>query len=342
MQSYRPPAGLVVDPAIRLSIAGIAEPTFREQGEAMMVQLAARKRKPVHDSTLFTWRHYLNHWIYPSIGDLPLSEIKHSTIKPLIRAMSDAGLKPTTIDVHFRLISRVLASYIDEQGESIYARKWNFDFLDLPVIGTRTLNRPCFSEGIVSGLARWRFPREQMIFILAAVSGARIGELLGLDIGQHVSTDCSTLRIERGVNGGHLVPYVKTIASYREIDLHDTVARVLKQYIGGRTSGLLFSTANGTPMRSNNILAGHLHPALRDLEFVNVCTGTARAGMHAFRRFRNTLLGKCPGLPERLQKYWMGHSASSIAEKYDRAIEDREFRKSWTQRCGIGFKLPCE
>jgi integrase len=234
----------------------------------------------------------------------------------------------------------VIASYVNEQGEAIYDRKWNYDILDLPIIEPRTMNRPCFSEEIVNGLALWRYPRERMIFILAAASGARISELLGLDIGQHVSSDCSTLRIECQAYRGRIVPCVKTIASYREIDLHDSAAGVLKQYIGDRTSGLLFCTANGTPMVLGSILSGHLHPALRELGFVNACTRKNMAGMHAFRRFRNTHLGKCPGLPERLQKYWMGHAVPSITGKYDKTIEDREFRKSWAQRCGIGFTLP--
>jgi hypothetical protein len=64
--------------------------------------------------------------------------------------------------------------------------------------------------------------------------------------------------------------------------------------------------------------------------------------MHALRRFRNTYLGKCPGLPERLRKFWMGHSVPRISRAYDKTIDDREFRLMWAQQCGIGFKLPFE
>jgi integrase len=318
MQSYPAPEGSPIDPAIQQTSTGSAEPTFREQGEAFLLQLSTRIRKPVHNSTLFTWEHNLNHWIYPAIGHLPLSEVTNSTVKPLIAAMTDAGLRASYINAQFRLVKEVVASLLDEQGEPKYPRRWNAVYLDLPLINPRTLNRPCFSEEIVNGLARWRFPRERMIFILAAASGARIGEILGLDVSQHVSTDCSILKIERQADHGHLVPYVKTNASNREIDLHLSVAEMLNDFIGDRKSGLLFSTANCTPMNLTHILSGHLHPALRELGFVNLCTGTEKAGMHAFRRFRNTLLGKCLGLPERVQKYWMGHSAHSITERYDK------------------------
>jgi integrase len=338
MHSYVQPAGRPVNPATRLTFTSVPDPTFKEQAEAMLVQLASRKRKPVHESTLFTWAHHLNHWLYPAIGHLQLSQITHATIKPLIGAMVAAGLKPTSIDAHFRLIRKVVDSCLDESGESIYRRTWNYDFLDLPVINPRTMNRPCFSDEIVSGLARWRFPREQMIFILAAASGARIGELLGLDIDQHFSQGCETLRIERQVDRGHLVPYTKTEASYREVDLHRDVAGTLQKFIGSRM-GLLFCTGKGTVMNATNVLR-HLHSALHELGFVNPYTGTDKAGMHGFRRYRNTHLNKCADLPDRLHKFWMGHSARTMSDLYDKTTEDRQFRAMWAQRCGMGFQLP--
>jgi integrase len=271
-----------------------------------------------------------------------LGEVKHSTVKPLISAMSEAGLSAGTIDVDFRLVKRVVASYEDEQGEPIFVRRWSPEFLDLPIIEQHSLNRPCFDEETVNMLARWRFPRERMFFILAAASGGRANELLGLDICQHISPDFSTLRIERQVSRGRIVDCVKTLASYREIDLHFSVARVLKRFVGTRTSGLLFSTSKETPLNLTNILSVHLHPALRELGYINSCTGKTLAGTHAFRRFRNTQLGKCPGLPESLQKYWMGHRDPSMTGKYDKFADDREFRKMWAQRCGIGFELPID
>lgn len=35
-----------------------------------------------------------------------------------------------------------------------------------------------------------------MLFILDAASGARISELLGLEIGKHISSDCTTLCVK--------------------------------------------------------------------------------------------------------------------------------------------------
>lgn len=334
------PAGFLLNPALNSSSVGLPDPTFKEQAEAMLVELAMRKRKPVHASTLATWRSHLAYRLYPAIGHLPLSQITHTVIKRLIADMIAAGLKPTSINAHFRLVKKVMNSCLNDSGESIYSRVWNLDILDMPVIRPRLLNRPCFDDEIVTALARYRFPRERMIFILAAASGLRIGELLGLDIEQHLSDECATLRIERQVARDKLVPYTKTAASYREVDLHLNVAAVLKRFIGDRT-GFLFCTVNGTPMRAAHI-SQHLHSALHDVNYVNPITATGMAGFHAFRRFRNTHLGRCPNLPPRVNKYWMGHSAGSISDQYDKSIEDRGFRAMWAQRCGIGFELPLD
>jgi integrase len=334
------PAGFLLNPALNSSSVGLPDPTFKEQAEAMLIELAMRKRKPVHASTLVTWRSHLAYRLYPAIGHLPLSQITHTVIKRLIADMIAAGLKPTSINSHFQLVKRVIDSCLDATGESIYSRAWNLDILDMPVIISRLLNRPCFDDEVMTALARYRFPRERMVFILAAASGLRIGELLGLDIEQHISDGCATLRIDRQVACRKLVPYTKTAASYREVDIHSDVAAVLKRFIGNRT-GLLFGTANGTPMQVAKISL-HLHTALHDLSYVNPITGRDMAGLHAFRRFRNTHLGKCPNLPPRLQKYWMGHSAGSMSDRYDKSIEDREFRTMWAQRCGIGFELPLD
>lgn len=340
MQPKNPLTKSAVTPPSSLNVSYVTDPTFRTQAEVYLERLATRKRKPAKSSTLYSWRSYLNKWIYPALGDLPLSQVKNSTVRPLIKDMSEAGLKPSAIDAHFRLVKWIVSSLLDEKGEPIYVRQWNYDFLDLPIVDPRTMNTPCFSGEIVSGLARWRYPREQMIFILAAASGARISELLGLEIGRHISPDCLTLEIKQQAYRCRIVPHVKTNASYRKIDLHLSVARMLEEFIGQRTAGLLFCTANGTPLA--DVLPHHLHPALRELGFVNACTGTHKAGMHALRRFRNTHLGKCPGLPERLRKFWIGHSVPRISRAYDKTIDDREFRLMWAQQCGIGFKLPFE
>jgi len=249
-------------------------------------------------------------------------------------------LKPGTIQDRIGVIKSVVASAVNTEGEQLYPRKWNHDFMDVPVVVDRDINAPCFNSEIVSGLARWKDCRARTLFILCAASGLRIGEVLGLDLAKNVSADFRTLRIEQKAFRGEIQERLKTESSYREIDLDPRVAAILKHFAAGRTTGLLFRTRTGKPLRPEEILRTHLHPALRMLGYKNPVTGDHKAGTHAFRRFRETHLGKVEGLPRGIRLFWMGHAEESMTDHYNKIKEDRGARKEWAERCGVGFDLP--
>jgi len=62
----------------------------------------------------------------------------------------------------------------------------------------------------------------------------------------------------------------------------------------------------GKPVSPSNIIRRHLHPALKELGYVNPFNGTHKAGNHAFRRFLNTYLRNKTQCPEGLRNYWIG------------------------------------
>jgi integrase len=49
-------------------------------------------------------------------------------------------------------------------------------------------------------------------------------------------------------------------------------------------------------------------------DFIDLPTGTHKAGNHAFRRFRNTYLRNYTDCPEGLYKYWMGHAGRDMSD----------------------------
>ena len=146
--------------------------TFRDQAKWWLNRIQHRKRKPLASATLELWQGCLNNWINPSIGDLPLSEVNNGVLKALVAKMSDGGLSPKTItDNYVPVVRMVVASAVDEQGEEIYPRKWNNEFIDLPVVEKEKQNTPSFSAQVMTGLARWKKARERMIFILCGAAG---------------------------------------------------------------------------------------------------------------------------------------------------------------------------
>src|SRR5205085_767501 len=61
-------------------------------------------------------------------------------------------------------------------------------------------------------------------------------------------------------------------------------------------------------------------------------------GFHSFRRFRITKLRQA-NIPEDLIRYWVGHSAESITDRYSKLASDLEFRSHWAKGAGLGFDL---
>jgi integrase len=171
-----------------------------------------------------------------------------------------------------------------------------------------------------------------VLYALLAGTGLRIGEAAGLEVSD-ISADGLTLTIQRSVWNGR-VQTPKTTNAFREVDLHPSLAALLKAYVGERTSGLLFSTATGKPISQTNILKRSLHPVLKAIE-------RDKAGFHSFRRFRTTWLRKNRA-PEDLIRFWLGHADKSVTDGYSKLKEDVAFRQLCAANVGLGFELPAE
>lgn len=97
--------------------------------------------------------------------------------------MLAGGLSPKTIDNYTQVVKMVVASAVDKEGEQIYQRKWNHEFIDMPLLEKAKQNTSCFSSSVMTGLATWKYRCERTVFILCVATGSRIGEALGLEIG---------------------------------------------------------------------------------------------------------------------------------------------------------------
>jgi hypothetical protein len=72
--------------------------TFRQQSERWLEQVRTRNRKPVKPATAFSWANCVKKWLNPNLGDLPLTDVNNSTVKPLVSKMNSAGLSAKSID----------------------------------------------------------------------------------------------------------------------------------------------------------------------------------------------------------------------------------------------------
>jgi integrase len=310
--------------------------TFREQAETWLEQVKNRKRRPVAPSTLATWECCLDRWLNPSIGDIPLDNIKNLALKGLGIKMVEGGLGESAIRSYTNVVKMVVASAVNEEGEELYPRKWNHSFIDLPRTGNS--RQPSFTGDmltrIIVGARKETF---QFFFALCGGSGLRFGEALGIRK-QDVSPDCSTIKIVQKVWRSQIQDFLKTDSGFREIDLCPPLVAMLRKYLekqrGMPKSDLLFQSRSGKPLHQSNVLRRTLHPILETLNEL-------KCGCHAFRRFRATHLRKS-GVPEDLIHFWLGHAGKSVTDNYSKLKHDLDFRKEVAVRVGLGFELPSE
>jgi integrase len=303
--------------------------TFRKQAEWWLNHVQQRKRKPIRPATAAGFASYLKKWLNPTLGDVPLSSVNNSLVKGLVTKMTEARLSPKMVNNVIQVVKTVVASAVNENGEQLYPRTWNHEFIDLPEV--KNQRQPTYSTEVMKAIVASSKGRERMLFALLGSSGMRIGEALGIEIDKHISEDFSTLHIRQKVWHGSVQSFLKTDSGDRDIDLHPSIATMLRNFVGDRTSGFLFCSKNARPLLQTNVLRLSLHPLLRELK-------QPKTGAHAFRRFRTTWLRKQLA-PEDLIRFWLGHANKSITDVYSKLKEDVEFRKKVAEQVGIGFEL---
>lgn len=175
---------------------------------------------------------------------------------------------------------------------------------------------------------------EQALYVLVAATGMRISEALALEA-KHFINDGRTIEVNQQVDRDtpRIVPYLKTDAGSRQIDLSTAVAAYLQGFIDGK-DGLLFQTRNGTPYLHNNLEQRWLTPRLKAM-------GIDEKGMgfHAFRRFRKTWLrGK--RCKDDINNFWRGHKPKTMSELYSRMNQELEQRHAEADLVGVGFDVP--
>lgn len=306
--------------------------TFRTQGEWWLSHVQARKRSPIRPSTAAGFGSYLRKWLYPNLGGLPLSSVNNPVVRGLVTKMTEAGLSAKMVNNVVQVVKMVVASAVNEDGEQVHPRTWNHEFIDLPDV--KDQRQPTFTSEVMKAITARSEERERMLYVLLGAAGMRIGEALGIEIDKHFSDDFSTLLIRQKVWNGRVQSFLKTENGFRDIDLHPSIAKILKGFVGNRNSGFLFCSKSGKPLLQSNILRLSLHPILEELK-------QPKSGAHAFRRFRTTWLRK-QNAPEDLIRFWLGHANKSVTDGYSKLKEDVMFRRKIAEQVGIGFELPAE
>ena len=297
--------------------------TFRAQAAKWIQAVSTRRRKPAKPATISGWRHALDKWLLPNLGELLLADVGNAALKGLVEKMFCAGLSAQTIVTHSKVVKMVVASAVNSEGEQIHPRKWNSEFIGLPIVDPTKQRRPTVTEAELGEILASAKGRYVVLFALLAGTGLRIGEALGLKP-IDLSPDYRVLYVRRSIwHGQEQQP--KTPNAVREVDMAEPMAQLLRGYVAGRTA-YLFATKTGRPLEQSAVLRALY------------ATGK-KGGLHAFRRFRTENLRRA-GAPEDLIQFWLGHSKKTVTDRYAVGLtKDLAWRRGWCDLVGLGFSL---
>lgn len=298
--------------------------TFAEQAETYMLGLAKGRRQR-SDSTLSGYQSYLDAQLLPRIGSKRLRDINEAVLKPVFDEICPK-LSPSTITCIRNVFKGVMDSAVDETGRKLYARDWNWGFLDLPEVVPAEQDAPAVARETLQEAICGGDKQDRLLWGLIAASGLRAGEAFAVTTvpgapGNYWNPADRTITVtcQRTPEGKLTDP--KTASGVRTVDLCSQMNDFLVRHAS--EGPVLFPLSYG----------GYLK------RFKKAFPATGRDGFHSIRRFRLTQI-QASGVPETLDRFWSGHAATDVHTRY--AVWDSKLieRREWAEKIGLGFELP--
>jgi integrase len=156
------------------------------------------------------------------------------------------------------------------------------------------------------------------MFLVAALTGLRAGEVCGLSV-DSVNLERKTITVSQSAWYGQLQA-PKSKSAVRTVPIPDILCDVLRVYLRQwkpNTARLLFATRSGKPHSANKIVQRKLWPILDKL-------GIPRCGFHAFRHTASTLLIDVGASPASVRAQ-LGHSdVRTTLDAYSHTVEQSQ------------------
>jgi integrase len=278
-------------------------------------------------SSISSMENHLTKHILPRFGRRPLDAIDETAVQEFV-----ADLKRTTFHRRrrngqvlktYKLSRKTILNLVGVLKLVLGRKMWMTWDLDLGE--PEEPDQRYFTEQQLREIINNAEGQGRVLFALLAGTGMRIGEAAGLHV-DDLDLDNCVIYVRRAVwNGREQTP--KTKKAVRLIDIDPGLADLLRNHLKHRRAGRVFQARNGSPISGTNILKRVLHPILQKL-------GIAKAGLHAFRHSRVTMLRK-RGTPADLQKLWIGHSSLRTTDRYSHTDQELEYRRVAASKAGL-------
>ncbi|MGS2587901.1 tyrosine-type recombinase/integrase [Streptomyces hebeiensis] len=267
-------------------------------------------------STADLYRSLLRNHLAPTFGTVAVADINPAMVRAWRVARLEAGTGPSTVAKAYALLRAVLMTAVEDR--LIRRNPCRIK----GAASAATPERPTATVQEVYAVAGAMQPRYRALVLLAAFSGLRWGELVGLRR-RDLDLGAGTLRVRRNVaelhNGTRLIKEPKSAAGKRTVAIPGVIsgdlATHLAIYAERGADGRVFVGAKGATPRRN-----HFNRLWR-----KACGEAGIKGLH-FHDLRHTgnTLAAATGASTRELMTRMGHSTARAALIYQHATAERE------------------
>jgi integrase len=295
----------------------------------------------LRESTVSVANYHITKHLLPDWGSTPVEHIDIDAVNEWAWKKRQSGMKWFYIKKVLQTMHRVLScrpktvSPFSLKGLAIPARdKLQMELKSREAISYSWENTLLMVSEIEKlNLDDSSKQRASIIFLLAAASGLRGGELFALRMND-LDFKASTVRVEESVCPVTLkVGECKNKAAYRTVLLADAegkhAMKRLQEFLGARPANsnqLVFPSPQNTALRATNVLREALHPVLEVL-------GLPKGGMHAFRHGCNRRW-ELAGMNPACQRQQMGHTSATMTALYTGKIPLAQIRDAFSSMKG--------
>jgi integrase len=247
-------------------------------------------------STVRQRKSYLNAHLLPRFGASSLMALDIPTLQAFVNEHHGKLSRKSIINM-LGVLKVVLA----------YAKNCNIRTPDSSIFGSlsiggdrETAESVYFKQADVRNILQEAREPYRTMFTIAAVTGLRAGELIGLTVAD-LDFDRKTIHPHKQADDRtRELRELKTKKSSSPIPITDETAAVIRRYLNehwkDNPQGLLFPNRKGRPCKRANVVKFGLRPILKKLGLP-----TLHAGLHAFRHGLGTALADARVSPKVVQ-----------------------------------------
>ena len=100
---------------------------------------------------------------------MQLADVGNAQAKKLIDAMRTDKRSDKTIVEYVCIMKSIVASAVDSEGEQLFPRQWNHDFMRLPIVEKTKQRRPKVTNKEVETIIAEAKPKHGLMYALMAI-----------------------------------------------------------------------------------------------------------------------------------------------------------------------------